>query len=580
MALINRFLIALIFSLLIALGAVYWLPHAEILSRLASTQEKTLPSKQEEETALLAGDDLVKKRDLEGYLILRQEWEGQESIPEAWVLLDADALLSLGESAQAIALLESHCFPGKKDGARLLRLALMHLTLNPQKAWEYFTLAIEKDPENGELRTYRAKLLESAGYPERAESEFSRALKVEKHNPWIREQLVEFYLRQEDYPKALEAAALSLEPPLTEAAWVQGFFCAKALKPLALSVHELDFQEESVPELVAALSHLREGEFWLKGRESDGKVYSQQAAYWLKVMELLKQGQEFEATILLTTAPYEGSSWNPQLERALLRTLTYRARGTLHIDGLEAFPPKVLRKLPPHFQEIESLALESAQPSETLHTLLTGPAAFSSLFLSAGWLNAAVALKSDEPYVSFPLWYLQGLAQALYNTGRQKAAVSFLEPWSSVPELALMQAEYLLQGGDEGAAISLLEGLYSKDGITGYRAALLLGGIALDHSDYRAVSEIAAAQPSLRESAAGIELLARAAYFSRDYAEADRLYSAIEDESEEARSYLAKRAFEKKDWSRARALTEQLLKRHPDDIVLQSNLKRIQQAYL
>ena len=46
---------------------------------------------------------------------------------------------------------------------RLIHLALLNVFENPKAAWDYLTAAYNKDPENPEIHSYRAKLLETVG---------------------------------------------------------------------------------------------------------------------------------------------------------------------------------------------------------------------------------------------------------------------------------------------------------------------------------------------------------------------------------------------------------------------------------
>jgi cytochrome c-type biogenesis protein CcmH/NrfG len=75
----------------------------------------------------------------------------------------------------------------------------------------------------------------------------------------------------------------------------------------------------------------------------------------------------------------------------------------------------------------------------------------------------------------------------------------------------------------------------------------------------------------------GRELRARLALLSGREQEAKRLYGAIANESTEAKSYLARLAYQNEDWIRAKELTEDLLREHPSSLPLRANLNRILQ---
>ena len=65
------------------------------------------------------------------------------------------------------------------------------------------------------------------------------------------------------------------------------------------------------------------------------------------------------------------------------------------------------------------------------------------------------------------------------------------------------------------------------------------------------------------------------ALLENDQLLADKLYSDIEKESTEAKSYLARKAFTEKNWKRAQELTESLLKLYPNNELLRDNYKKI-----
>lgn len=61
-------------------------------------------------------------------------------------------------------------------------------------------------------------------------------------------------------------------------------------------------------------------------------------------------------------------------------------------------------------------------------------------------------------------------------------------------------------------------------------------------------------------------------------AAAARYYAAADGDSLEAGVFLARLAFQRKDWAEARRLTEALVQRYPDELQLQANLEAVARA--
>ena len=123
-----------------------------------------------------------------------------------------------------------------------------------------------------------------------------------------------------------------------------------------------------------------------------------------------------------------------------------------------------------------------------------------------------------------------------------------------------------------------LETIAKDDSDAGYRAAWLLAQSALESRDFARAREITQHQPRLARSTSGRELLARIALLGGNAAEGERMHQAIATDSVEARAFLARRAFERKDWPAARQHTEALQRRMPDELQLRENLLTIAKA--
>lgn len=201
---------------------------------------------------------------------------------------------------------------------------------------------------------------------------------------------------------------------------------------------------------------------------------------------------------------------------------------------------------------------------------------FSAIFLAGGWCEAALRLHSLSVIPDdFPDWLAYGLTQALrYNRGN-KAALDFAGRQKSSPSLNMLIAEILLAENRAPEASEILEPLARRNDPIGFRAAWMLCLAHLDWKEFEKSKQIATRNPALSKSIAGREILAKIALNTGNHQEADRLYSLLEKDSLEAKAYLARRAYERKDWEKARKLTEELMLYFPDMLELRENIEKI-----
>src|SRR5207248_2058510 len=120
-----------------------------------------------------------------------------------WFELDVDALLRRGRRAEAAALLNSQSFSGAADCGRLARLAMLNTPANLKAAWDYLDRAFALDPHNPEVRLFRGEILDGVGRHDPAKVEYLAALEADPDNPFIRDQLAEFYRRAGSYDLAM-----------------------------------------------------------------------------------------------------------------------------------------------------------------------------------------------------------------------------------------------------------------------------------------------------------------------------------------------------------------------------------------
>lgn len=550
-----------------------------------------------EDAALVVADVLIKIARTNDYVELREKWKGREGRPEIWFVLDADKQLIDGDRAAAIAFLNTKSFEGSKDIPRLIRLALLSVEENPRMSWEYLTEAYQKDPENPEVRSYRARLLEAVGKTPLALTEYLAAARLAPESIVMRDQLAEFYRRHGRYKLALKVWEDGLDNPLSDFVWLKSWFWTRMATPT-----EFKFDASKVPQgelkpLIEFLLSLKPDQFWDTEKfeaVTDGNRFlqGQQATFWLRLAQALKDGKDDKALELLQYNHFNPVSWNSELETLLKRVLTYRKSGTLVLDSSQT---KDLAKAAadeqgvtpladqrhPFFTELESLAAKQAAdgkveiPAELL-ALIKSNEAFSASFLATGWLQAALELNKDTILPEdMPDWFAYGLTQALrYNQGNLQA-LDFATKQKQTPALTLLIGELLISTDSPDAGLEKLLPLTKLQDDVGFRATWLAALLYVEREQFDKAKEMINSNPRLTQDVLGREALARISLLEGNADQADKLYSALEGESWEAKSYLARKAYSQQNWGRAKELTEVLLKEFPNNMLLRQNYEKI-----
>jgi tetratricopeptide (TPR) repeat protein len=549
----------------------------------------------QEKAALLVANAYIASGRSRDYQQVRDSWKGRETKPETWFVLDADKLLQDGKSKEAIELLKSRTFPGKADTARLVHLALLSVMENPKEAWDYLAQAYTKDPENPDILSYRAKLLETVGKKPQALFEYLAAIQVDPKNIYLKDQLAEFYLRQKQYPYALEVWKESLKPPSMDFIWIKGLFWSKIVMPIQFDWKSATPPKGKLEPFIEYLRSIKVGEFWdqtsfEKLTNYQQYLNTQQATYWLRLMQHLKDGKEKEAYNLLQFNPFVSFSWNPGLESALKKILLFRTTGRLTVESgqgnenANAISKPELLALPQNepylFGQLEIYAHTPSNDKNKipadLQELLKGPEVFTAAMLTAGWDEAAIILNKLPVYPrSYPAWVAFNMTQALKKNRGTSAALEFATLQNATPAISMLIGELLIASHNNEAALERLKLLYKDNSDIGKRSAWLMSLIYLDRGEYKESQEIIHAQPLLEKDMTGQETLARIALLEGKTDQAERIYLALESQSPEAKSYLARKAFVEKDWKKAQELTEQLIQEYPTNALLQENYKKI-----
>jgi hypothetical protein len=549
-----------------------------------------------EEASIMVGDALIATSKGKMYATLRDTFKGREKIPESWFALDVDKLLLDGKQKDALTMLKSKTFEGPKDTGRLIRLALLSLNDDPKQSWDYLTEAVQKDPQNPLVRTYRAKLLETVGKNSLALTEYQAAVAVAPQNLYLRDQLAEFYLRHKQFNYALQVWADALKEPSLDYLWIKAIFWNRVVTPIKFDWSSVEVPEGKLKPLVNYLLGLKPDQFWdadsfEKIPSSSKFLKSEQATYWLRLLQMLKNGDEKGASELLEFNPFYAVSWNPELETTLQRILKYRNSGTLNIEADQDIATQTATGNSHNKPIVEENAFFTqiatfAKPAEhgkkvekipsDLHDLLLSKEVFAATFLSTGWFDAALKLNTMRIIPdNFPDWVAFGFIQAIRVNKDPIEALKFANLQKPSPTLDLLIGELLVASGSHEAGLEKLKLIYKEDNDIGYRASWLVSLIYIEQKKYEEAKEAIDAQPRLAQAILGQETLARIALLRGDEETADKIYNSISSKSAEAKSYLARKAFAEKNWKTAHELTEELLGEYPNNELLLENMKKI-----
>lgn len=537
-----------------------------------------------ETASLLVGRSMLQTNNRAALAKLQNMWKRDRKIHAAWFALEVDALIAEGKANEALSLLKSQSFEGEADASRLMRLALLNSKKNLRDGLIYLDRAYSLAPKNPDVRSFRAQILESAGRYSMARVEYVAAHLAEPNNPLYRDQLAEFYRRNGNLGLAMETWSTSLDEHSPDFIRLKALFWGKAGYPVKIvKIKESDISGDLHP-FVGYLQELPASRFWddtAFQKISDQQTFldKRQEAFWLRLLQALKDGDEKKAYTLLQSRVFMNNSWNPDIRNGLEKILAVRLgyKPSLPDDPLLG-DAKTARQRHQLFGQLDEMSKTGVITPE-LGTLLRSKEAFAAVFMAGGWVEAALQLHSTPVMPdNFPDWMAYGLTQSIRFNRDNKAALAFAVKQKPTPVMALLTAELEIAEGNSTAGLAKLDALAGKDSDIGFRAAWLLALARMDQRNIKGTREILMRQPRLRNSLTGKEIEARMALSEGDTDKAKRLYMAIEKESTEAMAWLAKKAYKDKDWKTARILTEELIKNMPDRMELRTNLKVIAAA--
>ncbi len=554
--------------------------------------------KNNEDASLMLAEAYLITGKMEEYHKIREMWKGRESKSNYWLNIDADFLILDGRRNDAIQLLSEHSYEGKDDVNRLLRLSLLNINENPKKSWEHLVEANQKDPNNATILSYRARLLEATGQVALALSEYIAASAADSDNLALRDQLGEFFIRHKRYHQAVqvyEESLKSLEP--IDSILLKAVFLGKVIEPFDVEVTSDNIPDGKIKRLIEYIVNLPQYQFW--NEETFTKIPNhqkyldtQQVTWWLRLLSSIDNNDLTNAEQLLQHNRFEDIAWSPEVTLALKRILNYKLNNSLSLENspfkitnLEKNSEEVNTKWKVgfytqlnNFAEEQELNPEFEMP-ENVKALLDSPLAFSVALLAIGWDEAALAMQKNKIIPEdFPEWVAYAYTQALRKNQGDMSALEYATMQHQTPPMELLTGEIMISQNNRDAAIVQLEKLIVEDDNVGVRAAWLLSLLYINDGDYAKAKEIVNQNEAFSKSALGVESLARVALLEGDLVTADRLYKSIEGQSSEAKSYLARQAYQEKNWERAKMLTIELLKEYPNSVILRQNLFKIMEA--
>ncbi len=511
---------------------------------------------------------------------IRRNWAGHETRPADWLVLDSDVFLEAGKPREAEKVLRYKQFTGPAEASRLERLALLVAKNDLPQAWQLLGTAVELDSRNAELRSFRGQMLEAAGKPAAARLEYLAAVVAETNNPLLMDELAEFHRRQNNYDAALATWEAALTWSSYDYIALKTAFWQRCIRPGNLDTGKIpDGELAPLAKWIAGLNAtvFFDTNSFNNLPSAQQLTQQRQEIFWLRLADALQRKNEAEAASLLQFNPFRVRTWQPDLEVALARILHYRRKHSLNPPAISDVTDARADRHE-FFAQLETLAAQertdgrAAIPAD-LDALLRGPDAFAAAFMAAGWREAALRLDNLQTVSSNePAWFAYGLAQIIRMNRGDSAALEFVSEQNADPALQLLAAEIKISSGKESDGLATLARLAPENSPVGFRASYILALAEVDKKNFAAARHWVRQSPPLSADLLGRELLANIAVLSGQMDEAKKIYTGIADQSIPARAFLAKQAFDQRNWTEARRLTSEIVQLVPEDLQFRANL--------
>lgn len=502
----------------------------EWLDLLVNTSEKTLDVPQlvlidehfpealrkNEKASLLVAESYLMNGQENNYEVLREQWIGEEGNPGAWKILDSDHLLTQGKYEHCHKILENLSLGGKEEINRLVRLALLNSIENPEESLKLLSQASQLDPSDLDVYIYEVKLLEKLGRDKEALEIYKKAVIENPRSIFLRDQLANFYMQHHQFKEALNTLKDSLKVVSNEDDFIREEVLVKAI----FLERMLQGKKTEWSQYALSNGHLKPLISYLLHLDKD-KFVDEVAFSKLVLKEQYLEKNQVTYWLQLLEALKKNDH-----EKAL--TLIHESpfgqvsyNPDLELAYLQALNFEKTGSLLPlqlakHHAENPLLKtiLTSASLPDDIQALLLSNEAFSSLTLASGWTEAAIDLHQlDYVPYHFPSDVAFDFTEALRKNRGDQAALTYATRQNVNSNLS-----FLIQ-----------------------------------------------------------EMTARVALQEGNAEVAERIYDSISDKSYEAKSYLARKAFRENNFEKAQVLTEELLKKYPNNALLLDNLKKIQE---
>jgi tetratricopeptide (TPR) repeat protein len=548
------------------------------------------------EKALLALGRIEEIRETDNWKLARDKWKDISEYPHLWMALEADLLVAEGKLEEALSLLNARSFPGVNDTGRLNRLAILADTRSSLlESFNLLSESIKKDSQQPETRLFRAQVLEQTSHPNAARIDYVAAYVSSGGNPYLCNKLAEFYLRQGNKTYAIKTwfdeCLSQFNPVFAWRIWVWNRLVAGKWKMEPLIENRTDLLGPFLTESF----QMPAGVFWNSALENVLRKQSipdamQYEIKWLKVVEAIRGLNEDLIQTELMRLYHDIKPEDKLLAVALLRLNKVRREG----DYFQPNVPSLLQDLTADRTHTYLLALETAAHSAqtTVHklpeiqkaylTFAQSPMAYMAAFMAAGWIESAVSLfENVQDKTNLPDWVAYGLSKAIFMCRSPEEALSFLDTQPKTPYLNLVRAEiWSHQGLSDNAEKLLIKILESDpdDKAIAERCAWMLSNVYLARDDSSKVLAFLSEHDGVLGETRSKEIMANAYIIQGETQRATELYDSISQVSYEAKMYLAKVAYENRQWDQARRMTLELIEHFPNQMELYQNLQRINAA--
>lgn len=471
--------------------------------------------KEHEKASLLVAENYLMNGKDKEYEALRNRFIGGETYKNQWAILDVDHLLLQGKYFESYQALESKILSGKEEVLRLIKLALLNAADNPEKALSYLKDANKLDPSDVDVTLYTVRLLENQRNHEAALETYKKAILDNPTSLLLRDQLGVFYIYHEQFDKAIDVWEKGLEVAGDDL--MQAEILSKLIVFNKLIHPEKNDWHRYLPlnsPLMPLISYL----ISLKPDQ-----YVDLTTYSLLPLknEYLKKEQVLYWLSLLDALKRGDEPLSLKLiHENPFKEISYNARlefallQALNYRKTGTLLPLELNFEPSNQPLIEALTKGDQTIDASIEALLKSPEIFSAIFMQFGLIESALQLhKMTVIPEHFPEFVTLDLIHALRQNRGDEIALKFAANQTQTVDIA-----FLIQ-----------------------------------------------------------ELNAREALKAGNHELATRIYESIMNQSFEAKSYLARKAFKENEWDKAKLLTEELLKKYPDHPLLLDNLKKIQE---